>query len=80
MEKITRIDYNWYFTPENGEEFFKAVVGEVQHYEKSKCVKIEEHFAQGEGDKWFYIIHYEDKTSVKIFNPNKVYSDNSPQF
>lgn len=29
--------------------------------------KIEEHQAQGEGDKWYYELFYEDGTTVKIF-------------
>ena len=33
---------------------------------------IVEHRAQGDGDKWFYDVHFEDGRVERIFNINKV--------
>ena len=33
---------------------------------------IAEHKAQGEGDKWNYLVGFEDGHSLRIFNPNLV--------
>lgn len=33
---------------------------------------IEEYPAQGEGDKWNYLVKFEDGRSLRIFNPNTV--------
>lgn len=34
-----------------------------------KVEKITEHSAGGEGDKWFYDIHYSDGDVRRVFNP-----------
>jgi hypothetical protein len=67
MEKITQINFNWRFSQENREEFDNLCVG-------VHCViKIEEHAAMGDGDRWFYHVYFEDGKQVKVFNPNMVY-------
>ncbi len=38
----------------------------------TKCLKIEEHRAAGDGDKWFYDVHFENGKIVRVFNPNTV--------
>lgn len=68
---VTAINYNWGFTPENGEEFTNKTVGIM--YGNLKCDAIKEHKAKGEGDKWYYDIHYSDGSVERIFNPNQVY-------
>ena len=69
--KINAINYNWYSTPENGEEFQNATVGIL--YGNKKCDGITEHPCAGEGDKWYYDIYYSDGTMDRIFNVNKVF-------
>ena len=36
-------------------------------------VKIHEHSAAGEGDKWYYDIVKDDKTVERIFNPHRAF-------
>jgi len=75
MEMIKGINYNWYSSAENGEEFTTRTVGRV--YNDVECTKITEHPAYGEGDKWYYDIHYSDGSFNRVFNPNEVFF-NSP--
>lgn len=35
--------------------------------------EIREHEAQGEGDKWFYDVIYEDGNEIRLFNVVEVY-------
>jgi hypothetical protein len=49
-----------------GETFTHNIVG------VNGCIEIEEHPAKGEGDKWYYDIHFENGTVVRTFNPNRV--------
>jgi hypothetical protein len=73
---IKSINYNWFFSPKDGEEFTNRTVGLI--YGKAKCDKITQHCAVGEGDKWFYDIFYSDGTVERIFNPNEVFfTDNN---
>lgn len=67
--KIISLRANWLPASPDGQfsdqsEDFK--VGE------QAVVLIEEHAAIGEGDKWFYDVHYESGRIDRIFNPNKV--------
>ena len=39
-------------------------------------IKIKEHRAEGEGDKWYYDVFLSDGTMERIFNPNVVVFDN----
>lgn len=68
--EITGINYNWYATPENGEEFTNRTVG--VRYGNVTCDNIKEHSAAGNGDRWFYDISYSDGSIERIFNPNQV--------
>lgn len=71
--EIKRITYNW-FQVNGGEDYYEREIGKT--YGDIVCTKIDEHRAQGEGDKWYYDIHYSDESIVKIFNPNTVYYKN----
>jgi len=37
------------------------------------CKEIIEHPAQGEGDRWFFDIHYDNGEMMRVFNPTKAY-------
>lgn len=65
-KKILEIITNWYHTHEGGEEYDKHAVGE------DGVTKIEEHSAQGEGDKWYYDVHYDNGEMLRLFNVNQV--------
>ncbi len=67
--EIYKIIYNWSYTSgdDQGETY------DVADIESSGCISISEHRAQGEGDKWYYDIHYNTGNIVRTFNPNKVY-------
>ena len=60
------------FSPENGEEFDSYVLG--YDHGNGICVRIDEHRAAGEGDKWVYTVVFDDGSEVMIFNPNMVFS------
>lgn len=68
--KITKLEYDRtlscsrYLNSEN----CKAVSVGI-----NDVIKIEEHRAAGEGDKWYYDIHYSDGTIKRTFNPSNVY-------
>jgi hypothetical protein len=65
---ITQIDYNWYaVNPGVGEEYCSYIVG------RAGVIKIEEHGAAGDGDRWFYRVYFDNGNEIMIFNPNKVY-------
>lgn len=64
--KIQTLIFNWYATPENGEEFSQYEVG------RNGVVRIDEYRAQGEGDKWCWDVHLDDGRIISIFNPNQV--------
>ncbi len=71
--KIESIIYNWFTSNENGEEFTMKKVG-IQ-YSRGICTKIEEHKPQGEGDRFYYDVYYQDGTresAERIFNINSV--------
>jgi len=68
INQITAIEYN-----------FQTETGYAHRYEidEKDVIRIEEHTAKGEGDKWFYDVIFSDKESkVRIFNPCKVYYNN----
>jgi hypothetical protein len=47
--------------------------GETWWYKgKQGVTKIEEHSAQGEGDKWYYDIYVDDGKVIRVFNPVQV--------
>jgi hypothetical protein len=75
MEKITRILFNWYASSENGEESSIRTVGTDYGKPSGICIEIREHYAAGEGDKWYYDVLYDSGMSERIFNPNMVYKE-----
>ena len=71
---ITEISYNWFQSNdghEAGEDYTRCVVGRQQADGKTPT-DIKEHCAQGEGDKWFYDIFFDNGTVTRVFNPNTV--------
>lgn len=43
-------------------------------------IEIKEHQAQGEGDRWFYDVHYEKGQVRRIFNPSQaLFSPDTPE-
>ena len=62
VQIIERIHYNW---REKGYSFRE--VG------KEGVLSIIEHPAIGEGDRWFYDVHFESGAMERIFNPNHVF-------
>ena len=67
---IKSIIFDWAYTNENGIEYLDYVIGE------RSVIKIEEHRPDGEGDKWFYDIYFENGAVERIFNINSVIYDN----
>lgn len=63
--KIESVAYNWYATPENGEEFTTATVG------KDGVQDIIEYIPNNGDLRWHYDI-ITNKGIVRIFNPNIV--------
>ena len=76
--KIKGITYNWFVTPENGEEFSSWFIG-MNYRNDISVIKIEEHRPAGEGDKWYYDVFLSDGTMERIFNPNVVVFDNEEE-
>ena len=68
---IKSINYNWFVTPENGEEVSTLIVG-VPYGILGFCTHIEEHKPSFEGDKWYYDVHFSKGEIHRIFNPNYV--------
>ena len=75
---IKGINYNWFATPENGEEFSSWFIG-MNYRNDISVIKIKEHRAEGEGDKWYYDVFLSDGTMERIFNPNVVVFDNEEE-
>lgn len=61
------VRYNWFFSNETGEEFKEACTG------VGGVIRIVEHAAAGEGDKWFYDVLFENDRVQRIFNPHEVF-------
>ena len=72
MEKVKELYFNWRQVGSvqdrdgAGEDWNRYIVGE------KGVVLIEEFLSQGSGDLTNYLVHLEDKSSVRIFNPNQV--------
>jgi len=67
MERsIEKVIFNWFYTQEGGENY--------SIYQKGKdgVVDIKEHVPEGEGDRWFYIVEFDNGIVRKIFNINEV--------
>ncbi len=67
--EIIQLIANWHAWNdgrESGEDYDIYDVG------KKGVLRITEHRPQGEGDKWFYDVDFENKGTKRIFNPNSV--------
>lgn len=68
--KIKQLNYNYHecgiANDQWGEDYEIAIIGQ------RGITEITEHQAMGEGDKWFYDIHYENGEIHRVFNPNSV--------
>lgn len=70
MGQIEKIHYNWHQSADCDsatEDFYSYTVGE------ESVTKITEHKAIGEGDRWFYDVHFESGAMERIFNPNQIF-------
>ena len=73
-KRIIEIHFNWYATPENGEEVTIVMFGAM--FRGKQVIEITEHLPAGEGDRlWYDLIFHGRKGSVRIFNPNLVVYD-----
>ena len=67
MERsVEKIIYDWFFMQEEGEVCRDAQVG------RNGVTRIIEHEPRGDGDMWFYDIHYTNGSVRRIFNINEV--------
>ena len=42
-------------------------------HSRKTCIEIYEHKAEGEGDKWYYDVKFDDGSINRIFNPNEIF-------
>lgn len=70
MLQITELHYNYRPACSDGKEVFCEDWNTAKVGDKG-VLEITEHLPQGEGDKCYYTISYEDKME-RIFNPCKV--------
>lgn len=68
--KIESLIFNWFYTPD-GEFFSPRHVG--FRVGNKTCVQIEEHLPQGDGDRLYYDVIYDDHSKERVFNPNQVF-------
>jgi len=64
---ITSIRFN--FWPQASDE---SLLDDHWTIGKSNVKEIREHPAEGEGDKWFYDVYFEDGSVTRIFNVYQV--------
>ena len=64
--RIRRLQYNWFSTTEQGDEYETVVLGE------DGVKVIGEHLPKGAGDVLYYEVIYDDGSFKRIFNPNLV--------
>jgi len=62
MKKVIAIIY-----PDDHDVPYRSAVGD------NGVTKIEEHPAQGEGDKWYYDIYFEGGEMARIFNVSQAF-------
>lgn len=70
MLAVSGIQYNYYPGSTDGqfpERYLEHYVG------YSDVTKIIEHPAGGEGDKWFYDVHFDNGYVTRVFNPHLVF-------
>jgi len=78
MKKIIEVYYNWFSwcdgsdAGDAGNDWERARIGEEHKDTKLIVKEIKEHLPQGEGDRLYYDILFEDDTELRIFNPNNV--------
>lgn len=77
MREITKITFDFQPNYDEGEGTeVTAKIGERLRGcspEDRRVEKIEEHKPQGEGDRWFYDITFNDGTTQRTFNPSQVF-------
>jgi len=66
---IEEINFNWHqiISDKIGYRMSTRKVG------VNGVTEIREHSAIGEGDRWFYDVHFESGAMERIFNPNHVF-------
>ena len=73
---ITTLIYNWVQVgdTESGfnEDYEIAQVDRPDTQTKTIVKSINEHPAEGEGDRWYYDVFFIDGTEMRVFNPNTV--------
>jgi hypothetical protein len=70
MKQITELTYNWFSTTDR--EYFDRIIVGKKMDSGIVCTKIEEHRAAGEGDRCWFDAHYNDESTLRIYNPNTV--------
>lgn len=63
---VKRINYNWFNSENNGEEYLTYEVG------KNGVSEIEEYQPSNGLQKWNYVVDFEDGKSARVFNINFV--------
>ncbi len=66
--KIKTLIFNWFYTPENGEEYQKATVG--KKFAESVVTEITAAFSEGE--QAVYNIILENREQILVYLPNTV--------
>ena len=71
MRKITRVEYNWGFSNENGEEYGVAEVG------KQGVIEIRYHQPHDEDNLHYCDIYYDNSTKqiIRVFNLSKIIAE-----
>ena len=71
MKIIIELNYNYKQAVSDGKEMF-GEDWDIAEVGKKDVIRIDEHPAYGEGDKWYYDIFYKDGKIVRTFNPCRV--------
>ena len=72
---ITQLYYDWYATPEQGEDYSQAIVG------KNNVVSIEKKLPSCDGDKLHFLITKSTGVTIEVYNPSRVvYNENNHTF
>ena len=64
---ITKLTFNWFYTPEPGEQYEQHVVG------VNGVVRIAEELPVEPGDRLCYVVKFNNGTKEIIYNPCRVY-------
>jgi hypothetical protein len=62
---VHRVEYNWFYTNESGDEYGVAEIG------KYDAVRIVYHTPQGEGDRHYCDVYYNDRRE-RVFNISRI--------